>query len=69
MKVRFGQVKAHVSTSGNEETDKKVQAGADMENPNNPVVTEGGLKEKWKQIKKENRCMKGTRGGRVVNWR
>ena len=42
--------------------------GDDKEDPTFPVITEGGLKEVRKKIRKEERCVRGTGEGRVVKW-
>ena len=41
---------------------------ADKEDPAYPMITEGGLKEAWKKMRREERCVKGTGEGRVVKW-
>lgn len=66
--VSFGWVKSHIRIKGNEEVDKKAKLEADNENPAFSVITEGGLKEAWKKMRKEERCVRGTREGRVVKW-
>ena len=66
--VRPGWVKSHVGIKGNKEANKKAKLGADDEDPTFPVITEGGLKEVWKRMRKEERCMKSTGEGRVVRW-
>ena len=59
-------VKSHIGIKGNEEADKKVKLGADEDDPTFPVIMEGSLKEVWKKMRKEERCMRGTGEGRVV---
>ena len=66
--VSLGWVKSHIGIKGNEEVDKKAKLVADEEDSAFPVITEAGLKEVWKKMKREERCMKGTGEGRVVKW-
>ena len=66
--VSLGWVKSHIGIKGNEEADKKAKLGADEEDPAFLVVIEGGLKEAWKKMRKEERCVRGTGEGRVVRW-
>ena len=65
--VSLGWVKSHIRIKGNEEADKKAKLCADIEDPAFPVM-EGSLKEAWKKMRKEERCVRGTREGRVVKW-
>ena len=66
--VSLGWVKSHIGIKGNEEADKAAKLGADEEDPTFPVITEEGLKESWKKVRREERCVKGTEEERVVKW-
>ena len=66
--VSLGWVKSHVEIKRNEEADKKAKLGAKEEDPTFPVITEGGLKETWKKIRRKERCVKGTGEGKVMKW-
>ena len=61
-------VKSHVGIESNKEADKKAKLDANEEDLAFPVITEGGLKEVWKKLRKEERCMRGTGDRRVVKW-
>ena len=65
--VSLRWIKSHIGIRGNEEANKKVKLDTDIEDPAFPMITEGGLKETWKSMKREERCVKGTGEGRVVN--
>ena len=43
--------------------------GAEEENPTFPVIIEEGLKETWKKMRREEKCVKGIGEGRVVRWK
>ena len=47
---------------------QRAKLGADGVDPRFPVIAERGLKEGWKRMRKEERCVKGTGEGRVVRW-
>ena len=64
----LGWVKSHIGIIGNKEADKKAKLGAKKEDPTSPVITEGGLQETWKKMKREKRCMKGIGEGSAVKW-
>ena len=66
--VSLRWVKSHIGIKGNEEADKKAKLEADMEDAAFPVITKGGLKEVWKKMRKEERCVRGTGEGRIVKW-
>ena len=66
--VSLSWVKSHVGIRGNEEADKRAKSEAEEEDPKFPVVMEDGLKEAWKKMRKQDRCVKGTGEGRVVKW-
>ena len=66
--VSLRWVKSHIGIKGNEEADKRAKLGADIEDPTFSVISEGGLKEVWKQMRKEERWVKGTGEGKVVKW-
>ena len=65
--VNLEWVKAHIVDKDNEEADKKAKLGADIEDPTFPIITEGGPKDVWRRMRREERCVKGTGEGRVVN--
>ena len=65
--VSLACVKAHVGISGNEEADtvakEAAQAGGGR------AVTEGGIRAWVKEMRKEERVVKGFGVGRVVRWK
>ena len=66
--VSLGWVKSHIGIKGNKEADKKAKLRADKEDPTFLVITEGGLKEGCKKMRREDRYVTGTGGVRVVKW-
>ena len=64
--VSLEWLNSHIRIKGNEEANKKAKLGADVEDPTLPVITEGGLKEVWKKMRREERCVKGTGEGIVL---
>jgi len=65
--VSFGWVKAHNELHGNEEADRLAKEATNLY-PEEPQITEGGLKQVWKRKREEERRVKGVRIGRVVKW-
>ena len=65
--VSFGWVKAHNELYGNEEADRLAKEAIHLY-PEDPQITEGGLKQAWKRKREEERRVKGVRIGRVVKW-
>lgn len=66
--VRFAWVKAHNGLAGNERADELAKRGANEE-PDQPVVTEGGLRQEWKKMRERERRVKGCGMGRVIGWK
>ena len=65
--VSFGWVKAHNEVHGNEEADRLAKEATNSY-PEDPQITEGGLKQAWRKMREEERRVKGTGMGRVVKW-
>jgi len=65
--VSLGWVKAHNELHGNEEADRLAKEATNLY-PEDPQITEGGLKQMWKRMREEERRVKGTGMGRVVKW-
>jgi len=65
--VSFGWVKAHNKLFGNEEADPLAKMATQLY-PEDPQITEGGLKQAWRKIREEERRVKGAGMGRVVRW-
>jgi len=63
--VLFGWVKAHNELHGNEEADRLAKEATNLY-PEDPQITEGGLKQAWKRMREEERSVKGAEMGRVV---
>ena len=66
--VSLGWIKSHIWIKGNKEADKTAKSVAHEVDPASPVITEGCLKEVWKKIRREERCVRGTGEGRVMKW-
>ena len=69
--VRFVSVKAHVGTCGIGKADQMAKAGTELGDEDEgiqKVITEGGLRQKWKSRRAEERKVKGTGMRRVVRW-
>jgi len=65
--VSFGWVKAHNELHGNEEADRLAKEATTLY-PEDPQITEGGLKQAWRRMREEERRVKGAGMGRVVKW-
>ena len=65
--VSFGWVKAHNELFGNKEADRLAKEATQLY-PENPWITEGGLKQAWRKMREEERRVKGAGMGRVVIW-
>jgi len=65
--VSFGWVKAHNEGCGNEKADQLAKHATTLY-PEDPQITEGGLKQAWKRMREEERRVKGAGMGRVVKW-
>jgi len=65
--VSFGWVKAHNDVGGNEKADQLAKHATTLY-PEDPQITEGGLKQAWKRKREEERRVKGAGMGRVVKW-
>jgi len=65
--VSYGWVKAHNELHGNEEADRLAKEATNLY-PEEPQITEGGLKQAWKRMREEERRVKGVGMGRVVKW-
>ena len=66
--VSLRWVKSHIGITNNKEADKRAKLGTNKEDSAFPIIMEGGLKDVWKGIRKEEKCVRGTGGGRVVSW-
>jgi len=54
--VRFGWVKkAHIGLGGNEIADEIAKEGTEVADPENPQITEGGLKQAWRRKREAER--------------
>jgi len=65
--VSFGLVKAYNELLGNEEADRLAKEATNLY-PDDPQITERGLKLAWKRMREEERRVKGAGMGRVVKW-
>jgi len=65
--VSFGWVKAHNELLDNEEADWLAKEATNLY-PEDPQITEEGLKQTWKRMREEERRVKGAGIGRVVKW-
>jgi len=65
--VSLGWVKAHNEVQGNEKADQLAKQATNLY-PEEPQITEGGLKQAWKKKREEERRVKGAGMGRVVKW-
>jgi len=65
--VSFGWVKAHNELFGTEEADQLAKMATQLY-PEDPQITEGGLKQEWRKMREEERRVKGAGMGRVVRW-
>jgi len=65
--VSFGWVKAHNEVHGNEKADQLAKQATTVY-PEEPQITEGGLKQAWKRKREEERRVKDAGMGRVVKW-
>jgi len=66
-RLLFGWVKAHNELYGNEEADRLAKEATHVY-PEDPQITEGGLKQAWKRKREEERRVKGAGMGRIVKW-
>ena len=62
-------MKAHIGIDGNKAADALAKAGAESANPKDPVITEGGLQQEWKKLRKQEREVRGMGMGRIVKWK
>ena len=67
VRTSFGWVKAHNEVCGNEKADQLAKHATTLY-PEDPQITEGGLKQAWKRMREEERRVKGAGMGRVVKW-
>ena len=65
--VALGWVKAHIGIHGNERADKMVKKGAEK-GAETLQVTEGGIRQKGKSWRKEERQVAGFGKGKAVSW-
>ena len=65
--VSFEWVKAHNELYGNEEADHVAKEGTNLY-PEDPKITEGGLKQALRKMREEEKRVKGAGMGRVVKW-
>ena len=61
-------VKSQVRIKTNKEADKRAKWGANEEDLTFSVVMEGGLKEVWKKMRRQEKYLKGVGGRKVVKW-
>ena len=66
--ISLGVVKCRVGIKSNKKADNRAKEAADKADPAIPVIMEVGLKEGCKNIRKIERCVIGTREGRVLRW-
>lgn len=66
--VRLGWVTAHVGIPGNERAQMLAKNGAEEPEPQEPQITEGGLKQEWRRKREAERRVMGAGMGRVVGW-
>jgi len=65
--VLFGWVKAHNKLHCNEEADRLAKEATNLY-PEDPQITEGGLKQAWRKMREKERRVKRAGMGRVVRW-
>jgi len=63
--VSSGWVKAYNEVHGNEKLDQLAKEATNLY-PEDPHITEGGLKQEWKRKREEEQRVKGAGMGRVV---
>jgi len=63
--VSFRWVKAHNELFGNKEADRLAKMATQLY-PEDPQITEGGLKQAWRKMREKERRVKGAGMGRVV---
>ncbi|KAF8416447.1 hypothetical protein EV426DRAFT_686075 [Tirmania nivea] len=65
-KIHFGWVKSHIGIEGNERADTLAKAGAQKRGVH--IITEGGIRQWYKEMCRRERKVFGYGLGRVVRW-
>ena len=60
-------VEAHSGIRGNERADQLAKEGAERR-PETPKITEGGVRQSWKEKRRKERKVKGCGERRAIRW-